>query len=142
MLRRSALNVHTRHRITDAPLVVVVDFDGVIADSAYPDIGETDRFVIGCLRVLRANGARIVLNTCREGAPLREAISHCAAEGLVFDAVNENMDHLIARWGDCRKLGGDIYIDDRDICFSRRRMRLRLWLLSRLYPHYLSFLRR
>ena len=142
MLRRSALNVRTRHRSADAPLVVVVDFDGIIAGAAYPDIGETDRFVVGCLRVLRANGARLVLNTCREGPPLREAISHCAAEGLVFDAVNENLDHLIARWGDCRKLGGDIYIDDRDICFSRFRMRLRLWLLSRLYPGLWFLLRR
>lgn len=115
------------------PLVISVDFDGIIVKPAYPDIGETDMFVVKCLKTLKNHGAYIILNTCRWGEPLDDAVEHCRNLGLEFDAVNANLDHMIARWGECRKLGGDIYIDDRDICHGPIRMKFRLWTLATFY---------
>lgn len=115
------------------PLVISVDFDGVIVKQAFPDIGETDMFVVKCLKTLRTHGAHLVLNTCRWGEHLDAAVDHCKSLGLEFDGVNENLCHMIERYGECRKIGGDIYIDDRDICHSPLRMKFRLWILATFY---------
>jgi hypothetical protein len=114
--------------------VVVVDYDGILDRAGYPDSGKIDTFVVACLGDLRDKGARIVLNTCRTGEYLDSAVRLCRDAGLRFDAVNENLPHLIWQYGDCRKLGGDIYIDDKDICFSRIRLYWRLLILSLSYP--------
>lgn len=45
---------------------------------------------------------------------LEEAIEACRNVGLEFDFVNENAAHRLAMYGnDCRKIGADIYLDDR-----------------------------
>lgn len=128
--------------VQDPPLVIVVDYDGVLDRAGYPNTGKIDEFVAACLGDLQAKGAYLVLNTCRTGAHLDAAVRLCGRSGLVFDAVNENLPHLVDRWGDCRKLGGDIYIDDKDLCFGRIRLYWRLWVLSRLYPHVNPWARR
>lgn len=115
------------------PLIISVDFDGVIVKQAFPDIGETDMFVVKCLKTLRTHGAHLILNTCRWGEHLDAAVDHCKSLGLEFDGVNENLCHMIERYGECRKIGGDIYIDDRDICHSPLRMKFRLWILATFY---------
>ena len=38
----------------------------------------------------------------------------CKEVGLVFDYVNENIPSRTKRFGnDCRKIGADIYLDDK-----------------------------
>jgi hypothetical protein len=114
-------------------LVVTVDFDGIISREMYPYVGNPDIVVIACLKKIREKGGLLVLNTCRRGDALDAALEYCALFGLSFDEVNANIKGLIDRWGDCRKIGGDIYIDDRDICFGRFRMKSRLILLALLF---------
>jgi hypothetical protein len=118
---------------SDDRLVVTVDFDGIIVKQAFPEVGETNHFVVQCLKKIQGNGAYLILNTCRWGDHLDAALDRCSSLGLEFDAVNENLDHMIRKWGECRKLGGHLYIDDRDICHSPARLKLRLWMLANFY---------
>ena len=111
--------------------VIAVDFDGIIVDNKYPQIGSTNFEVVRLLRKLRKNGYYLILNTCRGDNLLDEAIEHCRAIGLRFDAVNENLPHRIKMYNnDCRKIGADYYIDDKDICFNYTVMLNRLKQLA------------
>lgn len=39
-----------------------------------------------------------------------------AAQGIIFDAVNDNLPDMIAKYGNnCRKVFADGYIDDRNV---------------------------
>ena len=52
------------------PLVIVVDYDGILDRAGYPNTGKIDEFVAACLGDLQAKGAYLVLNTCRTGGIL------------------------------------------------------------------------
>ena len=94
--------------------VYAVDFDGTLCEECYPDIGKPNDKLIEWLIDQRANGAKLILWTCREGEPLEEAVRWCKALGLEFDAVNENLSELKELWGnDTRKIGATLYIDDK-----------------------------
>lgn len=96
--------------------VYAVDFDGTLCESVYPGIGTPNMALINHLIKRRRQGNKIILNTCREGERLKEAVDWCAQHGLVFDAVNENLPELIELWGnDCRKISADVYIDDKAV---------------------------
>ena len=95
--------------------VYAVDFDGLLCEDAWPEIGPPRRHVIDFFINLRACGDKLILNTCREGELLHKAIAWCASHGMVFDAHNENLPERIAQYGgDCRKISADHYCDDRN----------------------------
>lgn len=95
--------------------VIAVDFDGTLCRNAWPCIGSANHRLIRLLKERkREPSVKLILWTCREGEQLREAVQWCAAHGLAFDAVNENLPERIAQYGgDCRKVSADLYIDDR-----------------------------
>lgn len=94
--------------------VIATDFDGTLCENKWPDIGEPNEEIIWYLREQQAAGAKIILWTCRVGERLEEAVRWCYDQGLIFDAVNENLPERIAMFGtDPRKIGADEYIDDR-----------------------------
>ena len=94
--------------------VIATDFDGTLCEDKWPDIGEPNEEIIWYLREQQAAGAKIILWTCRVGEQLEEAVRWCYDQGLIFDAVNENLPERIAMFGtDPRKIGADEYIDDR-----------------------------
>lgn len=92
-------------------MVIAVDFDRTLSlDARYPDIGRPNEKLFKWLIEKQANGAKIILWTCRGyGSHLLEAVEWCKEHGLVFDAVNENLDSL---GFDSRKIVADLYIDD------------------------------
>jgi len=93
--------------------VIAVDFDGVLCRSAWPDIGTPNARIIRALRDRQKAGVKLILWTCREGGLLTEAVGWCKAQGLRFDAVNENLLERIAQYGgNCRKISADLYLDD------------------------------
>lgn len=97
-----------------AYMIYAVDFDGCLCVNAWPEIGRPNKVLINKLRVLRRGGTKLILWTCREGDKLREAVEWCKAQGLEFDAVNENLPEMNALYGnDSRKIGADVYIDDK-----------------------------
>lgn len=97
-------------------MTIAVDFDGTICDNKFPACGLPKSDIIDSLKAMRENGHKIILFSCREGKYLEEALAYCKNFGLEFDAVNENLPELIDKFGcDCRKIGADIYIDDKSI---------------------------
>ena len=95
---------------------IAVDFDGCICVNKWPKIGEPRQQVINELIRAQAEGARLILWTCREGAQLDAAVMWCLNHGLRFDAVNDNLQENIAAYGNnCRKVWADEYWDDRSV---------------------------
>ena len=94
--------------------VYAVDFDGTLCEDKWPEIGTANDKLIGYLIGRRQQGEKVILWTCRNGELLRKAVEWCRGHGLEFDAVNENLPERIEFFGgDCRKVGADVYIDDR-----------------------------
>lgn len=94
--------------------IYAVDFDGTLCKNAWPEIGEPYSKTIEHVKKLRQNGDKIILWTCREGNDLEKAISWCAERGLIFDAVNDNLEEIkVAFGGNSRKIVADFYMDDR-----------------------------
>lgn len=111
-----------KKRLLKDKIVIAVDFDHTLyCGGNFFDIGEPNFSLINFLRDTKKefrNNAIIILNTCRQGEKLQEAIDWCEKQGLNFDYINENCKELIDKWGDCRKIAADIYIDDRAVNVS------------------------
>jgi hypothetical protein len=96
--------------------VIAVDFDGCLRQEKWPEIGEPNWPAIAALKALQRRGVKLILNTCREGQLLEDAVRWCAEKGLVFDAVNANLPERIRKYGgDCRKISADEYWDDKAV---------------------------
>lgn len=96
--------------------IIAVDFDNTIAITKYPEIIEPIDMTIFTLKQAKERGATIILWTCREGKELEDAVNWCKENNVPIDYVNENIPERIEKWGnDCRKIGADVYIDDRAI---------------------------
>jgi len=99
--------------------IIAVDFDGTLCKECYPNIGEANKRLIDTLRQLQSDGCKIILWTCRCGQRLEEAVQWCFFNGLIFDAINENVPEIIEYYGsDSRKIFADIYIDDKACCLQ------------------------
>ena len=100
--------------------VGAVDFDGMMTiGDRYPGIGQPNMPVIRFLRLCVEEGHRLILNTCRMGQRLEEAVAWCDCAGVKFAAVNENLPERVARYGgDPRKISADWYLDDRNLAFE------------------------
>ncbi len=116
-------------------LVIAVDFDGVICHSKYPSVDNLDYEIIDLLKQLKEKGVYLILHTCRHSNALDNAINAVNEKGLFFDAYNENLTCRIEVYGECRKIGADIYIDDKDICHDYYRMKYLLKCLVDDYDH-------
>ena len=95
--------------------VAAIDFDGTLfTEDRFPEVGDPIYKNIEYVKSLRENGVELILYTNRESALLEAAVSACKEVGLEFDAVNENLQWRIDLYGnDCRKIGADIYFDDK-----------------------------
>lgn len=98
-------------------MIIAVDFDGVCCKTAWPGVGKQKlihKAILWYVKMRQKKGDIIILNTCREDEELDTALSFLKEKGLVPDYANENARHLIAKYGDCRKISADIYIDDHN----------------------------
>jgi hypothetical protein len=97
-------------------MTIAVDFDGTIVEHAYPKIGKPIPFALNVLRKLQQEEHhKLILWTMREGPLLQEAIAYCEQNGVHFYACNKNYPEEEYQEGDARKIGADVYIDDRNI---------------------------
>lgn len=100
--------------------VIAIDFDGTLFENKWPEVGMPIAPNINRAKNEKANGAVLILWTCREGEKLAEALAACRAAGLEFDYVNENTDELKAAFGtDPRKIAATEYWDDRAVCANK-----------------------
>lgn len=96
--------------------VIAVDFDNTLFTDNWPEVGEPIWPVINRAKEEQANGAALILWTCRAGESLDVAIAACKSVGLVFDAVNETLPEWLETWvDDPRKIGATEYWDDRAV---------------------------
>lgn len=96
------------------PKIIAVDFDGTLCEDKWPEIGEPNQKVIDYIQKQYFSGAKIILWTCREGQDLVNALVWCMRQGLIFDAVNENLPEIIDEFGsDRRKIFAHEYLDDK-----------------------------
>lgn len=96
--------------------VYAIDFDGTLCENAWPDIGSPHRDMIEWAKNVKRMGDKIILWTCRDNMQLVDAIVWCADQGLFFDAINDNLDEHVQRYGNnCRKIFADCYIDDKAV---------------------------
>ncbi len=95
--------------------IIAVDFDGTIVEDAYPEIGKPQLFAFETLKRLQNDGHRLILWTYRCGTKLDEAVAFCKEKGIKFYAVNNSFPNETYNSKDSRKIGADIFIDDRNI---------------------------
>jgi hypothetical protein len=96
--------------------IFAVDFDGVLCENKWPEIGAPLEYNLCFIKELRRLGNKVILWTCRSGLRLDHAIEWCRERGLEFDAVNENLiEAVVAFGGDTRKIYADYYIDDKAV---------------------------
>lgn len=94
--------------------IIAVDFDGTLCEHKFPDIGEPNVNLINELKLRKKNGDELILWTNRVGDRLEEAVEWCQKQGLIFDAVNDNLPRVVEYFGtNSRKVFANIYIDDR-----------------------------
>ena len=93
--------------------IYAVDFDGTLCESKWPGIGAPNKKLIQHLVQRRAEGAKVILWTCRVEERLKEAVDWCSKFGLEFDAVNDNLPENVEKYGNNpRKVYATCYIDD------------------------------
>jgi predicted mannosyl-3-phosphoglycerate phosphatase (HAD superfamily) len=95
--------------------VIAVDFDGTIVKENYPEIGELIPAAKRTLKRFKEKGGYIIVWTCRSSEALREAEEFLNEWNVPYDTINENIPCMIERYKtDPRKVGADLYIDDRN----------------------------
>jgi hydroxymethylpyrimidine pyrophosphatase-like HAD family hydrolase len=95
--------------------IIGVDFDGTLAVSkgTYPKITGEITDIINYVLEEQNKGAYLILITMREGKDLERAVRWCKRRGLVFDAVNDNLDFMKKSFhNNPRKIFCTEYIDD------------------------------
>ena len=97
-------------------LKIAIDFDGTIVEHKYPDIGKECPNAFYWMKRWKEAGALLILLTMRgtktpDGDTLTPAVEFCKTNGIIFDAINENIDEA---WSNSRKIEYHIGIDDRN----------------------------
>lgn len=98
---------------------IAIDFDGTIVDEAFPNIGQVKPHAKRVMQKIQQYGGVITIWTCRTGIDETNCIDFLTDNGIPFDYFNCNPQELIDRYGTIpRKLGADIYIDDKTMFYN------------------------
>ena len=98
----------------DRPIIVAVDFDGILCQDKFPEIGKPNYGMISFIRRLQDSEIETILWTSRINNRLSKAVEWCEDRGLHFTAINDNTPNNKEEYGtNPRKVYADIYIDDR-----------------------------
>lgn len=108
-------------------MIIAVDFDGVLCENAFPDIGKPKYEVISLVRELIDEGHEVILWTTRVEKELEAAADWCDDRGLHFCNVNGPAPSNLKKFKgtyqtEPRKVFADVYIDDHNLEFMRAGM--------------------
>lgn len=98
--------------------IIGVDFDGTLAvtKGTYPEIQGPIQETINYILDEQEKGAWLILITMREGEVLDQAVEWCKAQGIFFDAVNDNLPFMQEFFhNNPRKIFCNEYLDDTNI---------------------------
>lgn len=101
-------------------MIIAVDFDGVLCENQFPEIGKPNYEVVSLVREMMDAGHEVVLWTSRNGQELKNAVKWCDDRGLHFCAVNEPAPSNAEAYDGMyevptRKIYADVYIDDHNL---------------------------
>lgn len=101
-------------------MIIAVDFDGVLCEDRFPEIGPPRYDIISSIRELIDMGNEVVLWTTRNGDELKAAVNWCTDRGLHFCNVNGPAPSNAEQYKDLyptesRKIYADVYIDDHNL---------------------------
>ena len=98
-------------------MIIAIDFDGTITtDRTGEKEMELQHLAREVIIELAKAGHTLILWTCRENKKLYEAETFLQKHAMLdyFNYINNNANKNILKYGnDCRKIGADLYIDDR-----------------------------
>ena len=108
-------------------MIIAVDFDGILCENDFPNIGKPNYYIISLVRQLIDRGHEVILWTTRNGEELTAAVDWCADYGLHFCNVNgpapSNEKEYKEKYPtQSRKIYADIYVDDHNIEFVSKSM--------------------
>lgn len=96
--------------------IIAIDFDNTLFQTSWPEIISANKEIIQIAKEEQAKGAKLILWTCREGQKLEEAVEACKKQGLIFDAINDNLPEVKKVFGNnSRKIVASEYWDDKGI---------------------------
>ena len=97
-------------------MIIAIDFDGTISRGKYPAIDGLQPYAVDTVNALYDAGHYIIINTCRSGEQLLDAINWMLDQGIRFNRVNDNHpDTPIIYGSNSRKIFAHVYIDDKNI---------------------------
>ncbi len=97
-------------------MILAIDFDGTIVRGKFPNIEGEQPYAKETIEKLKNAGHFVIINTCRTGDQLLEAINWLLEHGIPFDRVNDNEPRNVAKYGNnSRKVYAHIYIDDKQV---------------------------
>lgn len=98
--------------------ILLIDFDGTIVESKFPNIGSFIGNSKNILQKLILEGFQVIINTCRSNIQEQDVKDFLSSNEISFLVVNENHPKVKDCFEtDCRKLFGDITIDDTCMLF-------------------------
>lgn len=103
-------------------MIIAVDFDGILCEDKFPEIGKPNYDTITAVRQMIDNGHEVILWTTRNGNELTAAVNWCEDRGLHFCAINAPAPSNEKEYADkypvqSRKIYADVYIDDHNLEF-------------------------
>lgn len=97
-------------------MIIIIDFDNTIVKGMYPDIGYVFPLAAEVIAGWKKDGHSILIDTCRAGRYEGLAVESLIKNKIPFNYVNCNLPSSIIKYGmDCRKLSGDLRIDDTQL---------------------------
>ena len=99
-------------------MIIACDFDGTLVEHEFPGIGKPIVKTIEFIKDAKAYGHKFILYTCRSGDHLMEAVDWCLDNGLVPDAINDDVPSVKnSEFGKNKSVKpfAHIYIDDRNV---------------------------
>jgi hypothetical protein len=97
-------------------MIIAIDFDGCICRGKYPAIDGLMPYAKTTINDLYDRGHYIIINTCRSGDQLVDAINWLLHQGIRFNRVNDNDPEQSALYkNNSRKIYAHVYVDDKQI---------------------------
>jgi len=97
-------------------MIIAIDFDGTICQNEFPKVGELIPDAARVIKQLKLDGHTIIINTCRCGDQVLDAVNFLQRHKIPFDVFNDNDPINVEKYGsNSRKVYAHCYIDDRNI---------------------------
>lgn len=97
-------------------MIIAIDFDGTICRGKFPAIDGQQPYAADTVNALYDAGHYIIINTCRSGEQLLEAINWMLNQGIKFHRVNDNHPEQTALYNNnSRKIFAHVYVDDKNL---------------------------